>query len=274
MTNKAIFSALAAACLTGIAVLAPDAVLSQDPGSGKRNKEEYVTSITGTRYKVKRVKDELRKCKNRSINEQKVRKQQETNDKRKAQGQRPVLLNSFSLGNNPREGQYRDEMERLIRIEIDNVTRALGDVEIKHKELIRIYPHLKHYQEIYIEDTPGAFRDGQYVNVKKLIVMHYSTDGKLDCIVLDSFVRNVEYPDQWTRKLIRLYNPNIQMLELETHRHNFVMHGSLELTSPEIQLRGLRLVYKNLRTALYSMDMVIASYYDLKEKQNSWQLSF
>jgi hypothetical protein len=95
----------------------------------------------------------------------------------------------------------------------------------------------------------------------------------MKCVVLDSFTRAVYNPQSWTRKIIRLYYPNVQTMELETKRHNYRMHGTLENASPEIQLRALRMTYLNLRTALYSMDMMIAAYYDLRNKKNEWQVN-
>ena len=227
---------------------------------------------------LKRPKDEMRKCKNRKAQE---KKQQDRISR--AKGGKPSLLSNISLGNNPREGQYRAEMERLLAIEINNVRMAVKDVEKKHGDLIMLYPQLKNYQEIILEDVPGAYRDGMYVNSKKVIIMHYGKrkdfkSGKetrgIYCVVLDSFTRNIYNPDHWTRKVVRLYYPMVQTLELETTRHNYVLLGSLELASPEIQLKALRLVFGNLRKALYSMDMQIAAYYDLREKKNDWQINF
>lgn len=207
----------------------------------------------------KKVTDPLRACQNR--NEQPDVPQGE------------LIFYSTSWGNNPQEGQYRQEMERLLRIEMENVRKALADVASKHKELIRLYPEFENYQEIILEDVPGTWRDGIYVNSKKMIVFHYSEQKELDCVVLDSMTRSIYASNTWTRKLVRLYFPNIQTMELETLRHNYVEKGTLEKTSPEIQLRALRLIFLNLRTALYSMDMLIAAYYDLRNKKNEWQIN-
>lgn len=195
---------------------------------------------------------------------------------------RPIMSEN-AIGNNPQEKQYREEIERLLTIEIQNVKIAVTDVELKHKRLMQLYPRLQYYQEIVLEDVPGAWREGDYVNSKKVLSLTYDlpADGssKLTCLVMDSMTRNVYHPDQWTRKLMRLYYPNVQMVELETHRHNFSMPSpgapaiTLEATSPEIQLRALRLIYLNLRTALYSMDMLIASYYDKRNRRNEWQIN-
>lgn len=195
---------------------------------------------------------------------------------------RPIM-SEVAMGNNPQEKQYREEIERLLTIEIANVKKAVTDVEQKHKRLIQLYPRLKNYNEIVLEDVPGAWREGMYVNSKKVLSLTYAVGGdgvpKLTCLVMDSMTRNVYYPDQWTRKLMRLYYPNVQMVELETHRHNFRLPKpgapsiTLEGTSPEIQLRALRLIYLNLRTALYSMDMLIAAYYDKRNRKNEWQIN-
>ncbi|MBX7058388.1 MAG: hypothetical protein K1X75_10020 [Leptospirales bacterium] len=204
------------------------------------------------------VQDELRACRNRSS--------QPVNPT-----DRPMFY-STSWGNNPQEGQYRNEMERLLTSEINNVKRAIEDVARKHVELIRLYPQFEAYQEIVLEDNPGSWRDGTFVNSKKLIIFHYTQDKKLDCVVLDSLTRSVYNPNLWTRKLMRLYYPNVQSVELETLRHNYREPGTLDRTSPEIQLKALRFIFLNLRTALYSMDMMIAAYYDRRNQFNEWQI--
>ena len=187
----------------------------------------------------KKVTDPLRGCTGR--------------EKQPAVEEGELILYATTWGNNPREGEYRKEMERLLRIEVSNVRRSLQDVAQKHKELVLLYPEFANYQEIVIEDVPGTYRDGVYVNSKKLIIFHYNEEKALDCVVLDSMTRSIYGANEYTRKLIRLYYPNIQTMELETRRHNYVEKGTLERTSPEIQLRALRLVFLNLRTALYSM---------------------
>jgi len=215
--------------------------------------------------------DKLRRCAN-----QETRKAQVPSDGR-------PIMSENAMGNNPQEKQYREEMERLLTVEIENVKKAVADVESKHKRLIQLYPKLQYYNEIVLEDVPGAWREGEYVNSKKVLSLTYtiSQDGvpHLNCLVMDSMTRNVYNPDQWTRKIMRLYYPNVQMVELETHRHNFQLPKlgqpaiTLEATSPEIQLRALRFIYLNLRTALYSMDMLIASYYDKRNRKNEWQIN-
>ncbi len=206
-----------------------------------------------------KVTDPMRACSNR--------------DKQPFIPEGELLLDSNSWGNNPQEGQYRQEMERLLRIEIANVRRSLKDVSEKHQDLIELYPQLAEYQEIVLEDVPGTWRDGVYVNSKRLIIFHYDNEKKLDCVVLDSMTRSIYGANEWTRKIIRLYFPNIQTMELHTMRHNYTLGGTLDKTSPEVQLRALRLVFLNLRTALYSMDMMIAAYYDLRNKKNEWQIN-
>ncbi len=191
----------------------------------------------------------------------------------KAQEFKPGELTSYSIGNNPQEGQYRREMERLLKIEISNVRNAIEDVQKKHTELSKLFPQLEGYQEIVLEDTPGAWRDGVYVNSRRVLAIHYGAESKLSCVVLDSITRAVYNEGQWTRKLIRLYYPNIHTLEMESIRHNYTLTHTLETAAPEIQLRALRLIYNNLRTALYSMDMQIAAYYDLRNKKNEWQIN-
>ncbi len=215
----------------------------------------------GAKLQTLRPNDSLRKCPNRE-------KQPETNH-----GE--LILDRHTWGNNPQEGQYRQEMERLLRIEVENVRAAIGNVEEKYDELMRAKPGVerKHYKEIKLEDKPGVWRDGIYVNSQKVIALHFRPDdGKLDCIVLDALVQSIYVEGQWTRKVMRMYNPHIQSVELHTMRQNFVKGGSLEKTAPEIQLQGLRTFAEDLRSSLYRMDMEIAAHYDQRNKINQWQL--
>ena len=203
--------------------------------------------------------DSLRECKH-------------ADEYRKA-GADELILPAISWGNNPQEGEYRREIERLLKLEIQNVNGAIEDVVSKHKELVKLYPQLQKYQEIILEDNPGAWRDGLLVNSKKVLSLHYNDNGNIDCVVLDSMIRGVNMYELWTRKIMRLYYPSIQTLELETQTHNFRIVEGLENTSPEVQLKALRLVLQNLRTALYSMDMLIAAYYEQRNKRNEWQIN-
>jgi shikimate 5-dehydrogenase len=66
-------------------------------------------------------------------------------------------MSENAIGNNPQEKQYREEIERLLTIEIQNVKIAVTDVELKHKRLMQLYPRLQYYQEIVLEDVPGAW---------------------------------------------------------------------------------------------------------------------
>lgn len=183
-----------------------------------------------------------------------------------------LILPDIAWGNNPQEAEYRQEIIRLLKIEISNVDQAIKDLVNKHKELVKLYPELKEYQEIILEDNPGSWRDGLFVNSKKVLALHYNANGDIDCVVLDSMIRGVDQYELWTRKIMRIYYPSIQTIELETLRQNFRLVESLENSSPEIQLKALRRVFINLRTALYSMDMMIAAYYDRRNKKHDWQI--
>jgi hypothetical protein len=209
----------------------------------------------------KKPKDPMRECPNTADQQAKAREF------------KPGELTAFSIGNNPQEGQYRREMECLLKIEIANVRNSVEDVQKKHTELVKLFPQLEGYQEIVLEDNPGAWRDGVYVNSRRVLAIHYEGQSKIKCVVLDSFTRGIYQSENWTRKVIRLYYPNIHTLEMESVRHNYQLNRTLETAAPEIQLKALRLVYNNLRTALYSMDMQIAAYYDLRNKKNEWQIN-
>ncbi|MCB1171624.1 MAG: hypothetical protein KDK25_14855 [Leptospiraceae bacterium] len=209
--------------------------------------------------------DPMRECPSRP-------QQEALNNVEKENG---LILEEQSWGNNPQESQYRSEVTRLLKLEIENVAKAVEDIEAKHKELIRLdrFSELSNYQEIVLEDNPGSWRNGIFVNSKKVLAMHYGPNGELQCLVLDSMERGVYNTSLWTRKVLRMYYPYIQTMELITRKQHYNPDPeTLEKTSPEVQLQAFRLVFSNLRTALYSMDMMIAAYYDRRNKRNEWQI--
>ena len=216
------------------------------------------TSSNQSSVLLKKPTDPLRECKNPD----RFRKTTPDN----------LILPDIAWGNNPQEAEYRQEVIRLLKIEIANIDQAVKDIVEKHKELIKLYPELKEYQEIILEDNPGSWRDGIFVNSKKVLSIHYNANNEVDCIVLDSMIRGVDKYDLWTRKIMRIYYPSIQTIELETLRQNFHIVEELVNSSPEIQLKAFRKVFINLRTALYSMDMLIAAYYDRRNKKHDWQI--
>ncbi len=212
-----------------------------------------------SKVELKKPADSLRECRDA--------------DRYKKSTKENLILPDIAWGNNPQEAEYRSEIIRLLQIELNNVDLAIKDLVSKHKELIKLYPELERYQEIVLEDNPGSWRDGIFVNSKKVLAIHYGDDGGISCIVLDYMIRGVEHYDWWTRKIMRIYYPSIQTIQLETLRQNFKLEETLEVSSPEIQLKALRNVFINLRTALYSMDMLIAAYYDRRNKKHDWQIN-
>lgn len=219
----------------------------------------YSQQISNISVELKKPTDSLRECK--------------AFDKYKKANKDNLILPDIAWGNNPQEAEYRAEVMRLLQIELNNVDTAIKDIVNKHKELVKLYPEFQNYQEIVLEDNPGSWRDGIFVNSKKVLALHYGSNGEIECVVLDYMIRGVEHYEWWTRKIMRIYYPSIQTIQLETLRQNFRLEESLETSSPEIQLKALRNVFINLRTALYSMDMLIASYYDRRNKKHDWQIN-
>lgn len=250
------FRSVSSGIITAVlALFIVTAIPAEDPAGSTEGKKEV---------KLREPADPLRICKGRSVHKQKS--ESLTNED-------GLILPESSWGNNPQEKEYREEVTRLLKLEIANVKKAVTDVAEKHERLIELYPQLKNYQEIVLEDNPGSWRDGVYVNSKKVLAMHYDEQGDMTCLVLDSMTRGVYQTAQWTRKVIRLHYPYVQTMEVYTERQNFNDQASLENTSPEVQLKAFRLVFSNLRTALYSMDMMIAAFYDRRRKIHEWQIN-
>ncbi|MBI3395129.1 MAG: hypothetical protein HY042_04785 [Spirochaetia bacterium] len=187
----------------------------------------------------------------------------------------PVVLISDEFASNvenPQEKYYREEMLRLLKMEIRNVNRTVRSVEAKHKELIRLYPQFQVYQEIMLEDVPGAWRGSEYVSVRQTLSLGYNAANQLECIVLDAVTRPVYNTDLWTRKLLRVRDYSVQTMEMETLRHNYRLYDTLDRTSPEVQVHAFRVLDLSLRAAVSHMDMMIAAYQDNKDKRNLYQI--
>ena len=202
------------------------------------------------------VSDPMRKCDNR--------------DKQPDIPASGLIFYSTSWGNNPQEGQYRREMERLLRIEIQNVRDAINDIEKKHKEYTELFPDYKWYHEIVLEDDPGSWRNGIFQNSRKVIAFHFTETG-MDCVVLDLYAKSIYDENNWTRKVLRLYYPHIQSIEMQTVRHNYQLGGTLDRAEPRIQIEALRKMNSHMREAVYTIDMRIAAYYNYRDKVNGWQ---
>ena len=69
--------------------------------------------------------DPMRTCGDRA-------QQEAINNVQKENG---LIMEEQSWGNNPQESQYRSEVTRLLKLEIENVRKAVKDIEAKHKEL-------------------------------------------------------------------------------------------------------------------------------------------
>jgi len=162
----------------------------------------------------------------------------------------------------------KEEMKNLLLTEIAKIKETLAGIEKKHALLIKLYPQLKNYQEITLSDTPGEWENQDYFSYKKVISFHYTPDEKINCVVIDSEKRNVHYVNIWKRKIIRLYIPYIQSMEMESLSHNSRLLETMDDASPEMQLHGMKLMAKHLQESLYSIDLMIASYYNKREKRN------
>ena len=109
---------------------------------------------------------------------------------------------------------------------------------------------------------------------KKVLAINYDANGSIDCVVLDSYTRNLDNENLWTRKILRLFYPDVQFMELETHRFNYKLTTFLERTSPWVQLKAIRAAFRELRTTLYTMDRYMADRQDRQKKIIGWQIDF
>ena len=164
----------------------------------------------------------------------------------------------------------KEEVKNLLLAEIAIIKETMVHIEKKHALLVKLYPHLKNYQEIKLTDNPGEWENKDYFSYKKIVAFHFDASDKILCVVIDSEKRNVNYESIWQRKLIRLYNPYIQSMEMESLSQNSRIIHTMDDASPEMQLKGMKIMAKHLQESLYSIDLMIASYYNKREKRNGY----
>lgn len=220
---------------------------------------------------LKQVTDELRSCQTRAmVNRRKERHDQEGATTKSKSG----ILGGAALLDAPEDEEYVKEMERLLQLELGNVKKTIEEVMEKHKKYVLLFPEEKRYQEITLEDVQQTFKDGEFVGIKKVLAINYDANGSIDCVVLDSYTRNLDNSNLWTRKILRLFYPDVQFMELETHRFNYKLTTFLERTSPWVQLKAIRAAFRELRTTLYTMDRYMADRQERQKKIIGWQIDF
>ena len=164
--------------------------------------------------------------------------------------------------------QYKQDMSNLLMKEISRIREEIENIEKRHSLLVQLYPNLKGYQEIVIEDKPGYWEHNEYINSRKLIALHFSQENKINCVVIDSERKNIHNATSFKKKFIRLYIPYIQSMEIESISRFSHVSETMDDATPEMQLKALRLMTVHLKEALYNIDMMISSYYNKRQKRN------
>lgn len=185
------------------------------------------------------------------------------------QNKRTGTGNSFLI-QNP-ETPYQHQMNRLLRMEIRDLLETVAEVEKKRMQLVRIRDRKEPFHTVELDNETGVIRNGRKSNYQSQIYFVFN-QGRLHCLRLESVVRPIYEPDKWTRKMIRVRFPGIESLELASERRNMNLLQEMENVNPKHQLKLLRMVINNIKTALYSMDMEIAGFYESRNKKNEWQL--
>ncbi|MDH5654688.1 MAG: hypothetical protein OEZ34_02195 [Spirochaetia bacterium] len=180
-----------------------------------------------------------------------------------------VYPSSFIEQTNYEGKEYRKDMTNLLVTEINRIKNLLSTIEKRHTILTKLYPQYRGYQEIVLEEKPGFWEFNEYVYYKKLMAFHFSSDHKISCVVIDSERKNIKNSLIFKRKLIRLYNPYIQSMEIESRSHYSKISETMDDATPEMQLKSLRLMTAHLNESLYAIDIMISSYYNKRQKRNS-----
>lgn len=169
---------------------------------------------------------------------------------------------------------YRKFLENRIQNYQTTILGIVDDIKKKHTTISGFMPSVKNYQEVVMADNPGVWRDGHYVNEKKVIALTFNEQGDVTCIVMDSLERRLYNSGYFTRKVIRVYYPELKAIQLDTYVQNHYLPTVLDTEHPELIVRAYKEIRTLLKSVNYNMDKLIASHEYQKERFTDWQMNF
>lgn len=167
---------------------------------------------------------------------------------------------------------YHEALEKLLKDDVENLKLLTQELAEKRKLLAKL-THLKgNYHEIQIENLAGYWYQGRFQSLSKILSFTFTDAGDIDCIVLDRNDREIDYPENWTRKVVRIRYPDLNTIEIETHKENYdslVYLGGMDV---EIRRKAISLLYMALKNAGYTMDIQIAAARSRADNNAEWKV--
>lgn len=170
--------------------------------------------------------------------------------------------------------EYRKFLETRIQNYQTTIQGIVTDIKQKHGTITAFMPSVKNYQEIVMADNPGVWRDGHYINEKKVIALTFNDQGEITCIVMDSLERRIYDTGFFTRKVVRVYYPELKVIQLDTYIRNHQLQTILDTEHPELMVRAYKELRSLLKSVNYNMDKLIAAHEYQRERFTDWQMNF
>ncbi len=165
-----------------------------------------------------------------------------------------------------------NQMQKIIQDRVVKIHQVLENIKRVRQEYIKLFPRSKKFIELSLEDIPIQYNArGQITNSQVVITFHYSPNQKIDCIILDSYSRNINFENQWTHKIIRFRHPDLDTMELRARKHNYDRTAKMKMYTPENQYHVLQVIFSNLLKTLYKMDLIVAGRKYYYRRTNRWQ---
>lgn len=171
--------------------------------------------------------------------------------------------------------ERKEEAELIAKVkqrEQAEFRELILDIQSLHKELEKLYPHIKDYQEIFLEDAAGTYINNRLSSHQKVVSFTFNQAGEVSCIVFDVMTREVHYPDYFSRRIIRFYYPDLDNPEVETFRHNYRNVSNIASLGILEQGEFSRQITKELNLAKLKFSLLVAYYQEQNRRITQWKI--
>ncbi len=171
--------------------------------------------------------------------------------------------------------EKKEEAERIQKVKLreqEEFKELVLDIQDLHKELAKLYPHIKEYQEIILEDSAGTYIHNRFSAHSKVTSFTYNPAGDLTCIVFDVSTREVQYPEYFNRRIIRIYYPDLENPEIETMGHNYKNVSNTASLSTLEQAEFGRHMTKQLNLAKSKLQLLVAYHLEQNRRITQWKI--
>ncbi len=163
--------------------------------------------------------------------------------------------------------KVKNELLTQIRDHIDLMVK-------KHKELVKYRPQIKTFYTQSLNRSINTPDRGQLVIALENLVMRFNNSGELDCMILDNFYTPVDYPENFSRRLVRVYYPDIHTMDFVTSVKSRRYRSELGSLPLDLQVESLQMLEKKIRGASLAVDLQLSLEMEKSRNIVEWQLGY